>query len=179
MKPSTQLRRIAAIVAVAALLALGGRELYYARSITYSPLLAHLSDAQLSKEASLVVTGTVERELGAVRLTDIAGELMVYTRWQIRPDRALKGQLPASLIVRTEGGRVGLTQVIAEDSVTLTKGEQVLLYLQPDTASSDLRVVGSLQGHFTLAQDPAGTLRATRQSTNEARSLTDLEALLP
>jgi hypothetical protein len=178
MTTTHQLKRLSILAAVAAVLAFGGRELYYARNVHTSALVIPLSDEQIATAASAVVQGTVARRIGSYRDTDATGELTVYTRWLIQPDRVLKGPMIRSVVVRTEGGRVGLTSVVAEDAAEFSVGDRVFLFLEPSPNSSDLRVVGMFQGFNAVTQEADGTDTATQQGTDRVRPIKDLEALI-
>ena len=154
---------IIAVVLVGAFF--GGRELYYARHITQNSIQVKLESADLTKQSSGIIQGTVEKKLSTKRFTDASGELMVNTLWQVKIDETYKGTFSQSLVVETPGGRYGLTEVVVEDAPTLAVGEKVLLYLQPIESSSDYQLTGQFQGHFTVTKDEKGNEVFVQQGT--------------
>lgn len=175
MTTQKQILRIFIIVIVLAVIFFGGRELYYARHVTQRSLQIKLNGTALAKNSSAIITGTVEKSLGAKRFTDENGEIMVNTRWQIKVDKNFKGSLPASIVVQTPGGRYGLTEVIVEDAPQLATGDKVLLYLQPYDNTSDYQVTGQFQGRFSLTTDQSGNPVYEQAETKLKKSMADLE----
>ncbi|MFH0951842.1 MAG: hypothetical protein V1838_01500 [Patescibacteria group bacterium] len=176
MTKQRQIIRLSIIIISAIALFFGGRELYYFRSIQRYPLVVEMDWPTLVKEADVIIRGTVEKSIGTSRYTDDSDELTVATRWKINVTESIKGDAPTLLIVRTLGGRYGLTEFWAEDEATFTPGEEVLLYLDRDADGADYRVVGMFQGHFTvrgekLIQQETGT----KQPLKEVQNFTQVE----
>jgi len=171
MTTQRQIIRISIIIIGAAVLFFGGRELYYFRSIERYPLMVEMDAQTLQKEADVVIRGTIERQIGTVRYTDATGELTVATRWQVNVAEFLEGHTSELIVVRTLGGRYGLTELWVEDEATFTSGESVTLYLDRDADSTEYRVVGMFQGHFTVDGD-----KLIQQETKKEQSLKDVKA---
>lgn len=171
MTTQRQIIRISIIIIGAAVLFFGGRELYYFRSIERYPLMVEMDAQTLQKEADVVIRGTIEKQIGAIRYTDATGELTVATRWQVNVAESLKGYTSESIVVRTLGGRYGLTELWVEDEATFASGESVTLYLDRDADSTEYRVVGMFQGHFTVYGD-----KLIQQETKKEQSLKDIKA---
>lgn len=150
-------------------------ELPHAKRYSYHGLVLEMDVPAMAKEAELMFSGTVMKELGTVRTTDPAGEDIVYTRWLIRPDRFTKGSASKPIVVRTIGGQYNLTFVEVDDYPSFTVGESVALFLKthPDW-KGDYRVVGEFQGKFRL-DESNGTLTAIQAESESKKPLTDLE----
>lgn len=168
-------KRITLYVIVGAIVGLAVVELPHAKRYTQHGLVERVDVPTMTKDADLAVIGVVKKRLGTTRQTDATGEDMVYTRWLIQPDRTIKGRASASVIVRTMGGRYGLTVVDVEDQPTFEVGEKVMLFLQSYPGwSSDYRVVGEFQGKFTLNGSGTGA-KAVQAETDKQYSLGELE----
>lgn len=162
------------IITVAILgLGLGARELYYFRTIRQANLMVEVELPELIQRAPLIIRGNVEKSIGTSRYSDPAGELVVGTRWRVTVNEILKGQAPDSIIVRTLGGRYGLTVMWMEDEVEFTDGEKSILFLEPDPSGQDYRVVDNYQGHYRIQGD-----QAIQQESNEAKSIDELRSLI-
>jgi len=171
MTKQRQIIRLSIIVIGSAVLFFGGRELYYLRSIERYPLMIEMDEQTLQKEADLIIRGTVETPIGTTRYIDTTGELTVATRWQVNVVESLKGDSSESIVVRTLGGRYGLTELWVEDEAAFVSGESVLLYLDRDVDSTEYRVAGMFQGHFIVDDD-----KLTQQETGKEQSLNDVKA---
>ena len=81
--------------------------------------------------------------------------IFTYTRFQVT--RALKGEAPATIVVRQLGGTVdGISQRVAGVR-PWRAGEEALLFLQPSTIPDGALVVtGLMQGNFLLRRSPQG-----------------------
>ena len=167
MTRKKQIFRIAVLAALLLAVFFGGREIYFARQITKQSLMIKLTTEELASQSEMVIQGTVVKALGARRYFDENGELMVSASWQVKPDRAFKGQLPGTLIVQTPGGRYGLTEIIVEDAAELAVGQRVLLYLKPAAEKEKYEVTGEFQGKFEVAKDFAGEEIFRQQGTGE------------
>ncbi len=168
-----------ALYSLGGLIALGTVvELPHAKHFKQTSLVAKVDVATMTTEADLIVSGTVSKRLGTTRKTDQTGEDMVYTRWQIIPDQALKGQGNQPIIVWTAGGQYLTTVVDAEDQPTFVVGQRVLVFLQqlPDVNNA-YRTVGEFQGKFSLS-NTGSTAEATQDTTGESQSQVSLEATI-
>ena len=162
------------IIGVATIgLAFGVRELYYFRSMQVSRVMAKVELPELIQNSPLIVKGTVEKSIGTARYSDPSGELVVGTRWQVTVNELLKGQAPDSIVVRTLGGRYGLTVMWMEDEVEFTDGETSILFLEPDPSGQDYRVVDMYQGHYRIQND-----QVIQQESGETKLLSELEAMI-
>lgn len=155
MTHKKQILRLFILAALTVGLAFGGRELFYFQSIERHPLMVQVPLSQLIGDAELIVRGTVEKSIGTSRYRDQLGELTVGTRWKVTVVETMKGMAPDELIVRTLGGRYGLTELWVEDEVEFTPGEEAILFLERDPESSDFRVGALYQGHYTVQNDTA------------------------
>ncbi len=164
--------RFSIIIVVTVALAFFVRELFYFREVNMMILLAKVEQTELIQRSSIIVRGTVEKRAGTIRHWNDQGELGVDTRWKIQVSEVLKGNSTEEITVRSDGGRYLLTHISVEPTVQFSSGESVLLFLEPNP-EGDYRVVGSVQGHFTISGD-----QAVQQETDEARPLAELEALI-
>lgn len=172
MTTKKQILRIAIMVAVIGLVFFAGRELYFARNITQQSIMVKLTGADLTKQASAIILGTVQKEEGTYRFTADNNEVMVNTRWSVSVDKILKGNVPASIVVQTPGGRYNLTEIIVEDAASFTAGEKVLLYLEASPVKTgEYAVTGEFQGHFTQTKDASGNEVYEQQETKETKML--------
>lgn len=161
------------VVALAAII-----ELPHAKHFTQSSLVAKVDVPTMTKDADVIMTGTVGQRLSTIRKTDSTGEDMVYTRWQITPDQVLKGQSNKPIIVWTAGGQYLTTIVDAEDQPTFVVGQHVLVFLQQFPGVKNVyRTVGEFQGKFSLSDSSKAAI-ATQDSTNDQQPQTALEATI-
>ncbi len=81
--------------------------------------------------------------------------IFTYTRFSVT--RTLKGQLPATIMVRQLGGTVeGITQKVAGVR-HWRPGEEAVLFLQPSSIPDGALVVtGLMQGNFLMRRTPSG-----------------------
>ncbi|MFH2097398.1 MAG: hypothetical protein ABII24_02545 [bacterium] len=173
MTNQRKILRILIITVVTIGLSMGIRELFYFQSIHRSSLMVKMELPELIESSAVIVRGTVTDTIGTSRYYDDAGELVVGTRWKLVETESLKGDAPESLIVRTLGGRSGLTEMLVEDEVEFTPGETALVFLEIDPDSEDYRVVGNFQGHFTIQGD-----LAVQQETGEQKPLSEFISLI-
>ncbi|MDQ2769467.1 MAG: hypothetical protein M3Y54_03085, partial [Bacteroidota bacterium] len=113
-------------------------------------LMLPLDPARRAREATLVVEAQVR---DAQSFWD-AGHQHLFTRHHLRVFSLLKGQ-PAdttSLVLLTEGGRLGLDQQVLTNTLQLRAGQQGIFFLMPapwaglPTAGQLLTPLGSAQG---------------------------------
>ena len=81
--------------------------------------------------------------------------IFTYTRFRI--SRSLKGQAPATIVVKQIGGSAeGYTQKVAGVRHWQT-GEQAVLFLRPSQSrDGTLEVTGLMQGNFRMKASPTG-----------------------
>jgi len=173
MTKQRQIVRLLIIIVAFVGVGFGARELYYFRSMERSSVMVKVKIPDLIHNSPLIVRGVVQQSIGTDRYHDPAGELVVGTRWRVDISESLKGNMSDSIIVRTLGGRYGLTVLWVEDEVVFSEGETVLLFLEPDPSGKDYRVVDNYQGHFTIQDD-----QAIQQESGERKSLSEFDALI-
>jgi hypothetical protein len=88
------------------------------------------------------------------------GRIFTYTR--VRVDRAIAGDVPQGLWIRTMGGVVGRVGQIVEGEPSFATGQTSLVFLRqkPDA----LEVVGRAQGQFALVSGDDGAPRLVAAS---------------
>ncbi len=86
-----------------------------------------------------------------------AEHTLIFTYTQFALTRTLKGQAPATFMVRQLGGTVdGITQNVAGVR-HWRPGEEAVLFLQPSSISDGALVVtGLMQGNFLMRHTPQG-----------------------
>ena len=82
---------------------------------------------------------------------------LIYTYTRFAVSRALKGQAPATIVVRQIGGSAeGYTQKVAGVRHWQT-GERTVLFLRPSqTADGTFEVTGLMQGNFLIKTSASG-----------------------
>ncbi|MBI5467036.1 MAG: hypothetical protein HY975_02365 [Candidatus Kerfeldbacteria bacterium] len=144
-------KRLAIIVGIGLIGGILVVELPHAARIAHDPLVVEMSDIDLAKNADQVVSGTITKKLNTVREVGADGEDMVYTRWQVRTTRTVKGTHGQTVNVRIPGGRYLSTIVEVEDQPDFSVGQSVMLFLgKRDDWKGDYRLVGEFQGAFRL-----------------------------
>lgn len=171
----TSFKRLSLVALVTLVVGVAAIELPHAGKTTHDLLVVEVPIETLGKEADVVISGTVLKQLGTIREIDATGNEMVYTRWSIKPEKELKGKAGKSIVVRTLGGQFLTTIVEVDDQPTFTVGERVILYARsvPEW-KGDLRTVGEFQGKFSIT-GTAGSETAVQAETTERRSLQQLE----
>ncbi len=129
--------------AARALLALGA--LLCAAAPLHATLLPSFDLAQLTARADRIVRGRVVAQTGL--LVAPAGRVVTDTRVEVH--EVLKGApVPAQIVVRRPGGKVGDTEVHVVGAPTFAIGEDVVLFLRVGAAGHAL--VGLAQGKFAV-----------------------------
>ncbi len=146
-----------------------------ARSRTRAAALAGLLLA-LPAAASVVIAMSLEEmtrgsplivraHIGQVQA--MSDDRTIDTWVEVQVTEVIKGSAKAgaSIVVRTEGGVVGNIGATVAGAAHFNPGEDCLLFLEParDTANVWL-VNGMSAGKFTFAKNPAGELRALRDT---------------
>lgn len=140
-----------------------------------------LAPAQRVAESSLVVEGEV---LDARGFWD-AAHRHIYTAHRVRVFQVFKGSPTSEITVVTEGGSVDLDQQTLTNTLTLTPGQQGVLFLYPApfsgieaAGSSPYAAYGSQQGfiQYDLTTAEAAEPFRTYSAVNETfyRTLTEL-----
>jgi hypothetical protein len=148
-----QIKRLAILIITIAVVGLGGRELYFARKINQSSMLADVTISGMAKKSDLIVKGVVTKKLSAHRTT-INDNLAVETDWIFTVEEAFKGLLGKEITLRIPGGRVGLTEMIVEDQPTIELNQPLVLFLNRD--GDVYRLSCSIQGYFKVGNDSTG-----------------------
>ena len=126
-------RTVLGIVLLTALLSAG--VLYVmpqVQTINRSGLQAATDVPELSRSAKAIMVGAVVDNLPSRKFVDEHEETIIYTEWVVGVQRRVKGEAADRITIRTLGGRVGPTEMVAEDQPTLQVGERVLLFLRHD-----------------------------------------------
>lgn len=166
-------KRLAMIVGVGVIGGILVVELPHAARIAHDPLVVEMSDIDLAKNADQVISGTIIKKLNTVREVGADGEDMVYTRWQIRTVRTVKGTHGQTVNVRIPGGRYFSTIVEVEDQPDFSVGQSVMLFLgKRDDWKGDYRLIGEFQGSFRL--EGSGVSEEAVQSETERRVKTSV-----
>ncbi|MBF0517647.1 MAG: hypothetical protein HQK97_11135 [Nitrospirae bacterium] len=108
-----------------------------------------ISTGDLVKSSELIITGKVDKA------TCHFAKGTVITQATIKVSEVLSGNVDKKdIIVEYEGGKVGDLELKLTDAVTLTKGEEIILFLK--TAQSKLAgktvfvISGEAQGKYTI-----------------------------
>lgn len=126
-----------------------------------------LSLDELVAASRMVVVGTpIARES---KWEEIGGGKRIVTYTRVQVDRAVDGQAPGEVVVRTLGGTVGKIGQYVSGEAALSTGTPALLFLSGDGAA--LHVTAMAQGHYPVVRDDQGVARL--------RKSPDAGALLP
>lgn len=124
-----------------------------ARTVTRSGALPDWGVSELALRAKAVVVGTVVDKLPSQKFVDSHGDPIIYIEWVVEVQRRVKGEVADQVTVRTLGGRIGRTEMVAEDEPALQVGERVLLFLRQDQYGA-IRVLGGPLGKYRV--EPEG-----------------------
>ena len=123
---------------------------------------------------------------GEVRATEAhwsAGGDQIVTRARIRVDEDFKGELSKDVItIEYPGGEIDGLVMMVSDSVQLTVGEDVIIFLEKDQKGLEQPlyfVVGSAQGKYAIGLDgnvetPEFLLEGNQRKQNRPMSEADL-----
>jgi hypothetical protein len=98
---------------------------------------------ELAWVSSLIVHGTIAEKLPSQRFPAVDGplgtmtpqdyyDLNIYTDYVIAVDQVFRGNPTDRVTLRQAGGRVGDTELVAENSPELHPGDDLVLFLTPD-----------------------------------------------
>jgi hypothetical protein len=122
-------------------------------AVPSSATMIGLSTELLTKQSGLIITGEVQETKS--QWTD--NKRAIVTIATIAIDEVVKGRSAAKTIrVKYEGGEVDGIGMRVSDSVELTGGERVLLFLnqgQQRNDSAEYEIVGKAQGKYTIGKD--------------------------
>jgi hypothetical protein len=104
-----------------------------------------ISLEDLVHESDLIIIGKVKC-IGSCWSDDNS---MIVTNAQVEPSLILKGSHPGKLTVQYRGGNVDGIEMRYSEAVTLSQGENVLLFLKK-TGNGGYRVYGWYQGKYTI-----------------------------
>jgi hypothetical protein len=115
-------------------------------------LLRNLSDADMVRLSDNVIAGTVQSVTS--EWIERHGQQGIVTDVAVTVDEAVKGRLnkSGSIYVRVPGGQVGSAVTIATDMPHFKEGEEVVLFLQDNTAGG-FTVVAGCRGKFDVTKD--------------------------
>jgi len=115
---------------------------------------------EMTARSALVVRGKVVKT--EARWDASHRRIQTYT--QVRVSESLKGQAPATVLVRQPGGHVGELEQLVAGAAEFAPGEDVVLFLEraPDEAGAHL-VAGMSAGAVRLERANTGELRAVRR----------------
>lgn len=137
-------RKRTVTLALAALLAL---------PLPASALMRGLSTEKLTRGALLIIAGRVEG--ASARWAD--DKTIIITTATVRVRRVIKGSLAADTVeVIYPGGEVGDIGMRQSDEPKLAAGENVILFLTPDTrygGGGAYRIQGRAQGKYAVGPD--------------------------
>lgn len=122
----------------------------------------------LYREADLVVRGAV---IDSTSFWNDEHD-RIYTEYEIAPSHLFKGQSSTPIRVRLMGGIVGDKELIISGNPTITKGEDVLLFLR--SVPNFYVVVGMSQGKWSV-RDIDGTPHVFRGKSQGALEKADGE----
>jgi len=108
------------------------------------------SPQQMGQTSELVVRGKVSTVHSYWNET----HTKIFTETTVDVDEAYKGQAGATARVVQMGGVVGNVRVHVHGAIVWSRGEEVLLFLEPDGRGAH-RVSGFSQGKFLVERDPA------------------------
>jgi len=174
MTTRRQIIRLIIIVAGIFVVFLIGRELYFARSYVQMINPVSVSFGELVNKADFIVRGTAAKKLSSYRTIE-DGEVMVYTRWQFKVDQVYKGNPAKKIILKTPGGRYGLTDVQVEGRPAVTLGKEAVLFL---TKQNGDYVIQFSQGYYTIERDEQGNEIMVQLLSKETETFDDLTAAL-
>jgi MYXO-CTERM domain-containing protein len=114
--------------------------------------LRRLPLPELAEHAALVVRG---------RVVATSTTPALETDSTVAVDECLAGPCPAELVVRRHGGTYGDVTLAVDGEAALAAGDEVVLYVRID-ARRQARVLGGIQGAWTLTRGVDGVTRAAR-----------------
>lgn len=159
------------------------------KKVTIDLLVEEQSVPLLTKNSSLVIIGTVTKQLPSqLTMSRNVGDKIVYTDYVVSVEKALKGNARGDLTVRLIGGTVGSGKdkffMSSDDEVQLKTGEKVLLFLSKndggffDLPGDHYVAQGRFQGKYELingrAVDHRGKAIEEDELTAEILSNMDL-----
>ncbi|MCI4626877.1 MAG: hypothetical protein L3V56_13105 [Candidatus Magnetoovum sp. WYHC-5] len=121
-----------------------------------SAIMLGLSTEDMTMEAQIVIIGTAQQ----VEPKWTVNQGAIYTEVQVNVEEVIKGKLDTDTVVVTYlGGEIGDLGFRVSDTPTIEKGENILLFLKPDTNNQNVRsttikntfqIVGSAQGKYSI-----------------------------
>lgn len=126
-----------------------------------SALMVKMSVEDLTKEADVIIIGNineVESRLNFWR-TD------VHTYSTVSVEKYIKGIGPGKLIIITEGGNAGDSNVWVEDAPIFTKNETVLVFLKK--AGREFSVAGWAQGKYIIENEEVSDVSGENASLKD------------
>jgi hypothetical protein len=110
-----------------------------------------MSQEELVEKAAAVVTGRVVEVSSFWNRQGTA----ILTEAVIEVDDAVLGNVASHVRVRTFGGEVGDTKIVAVGFPTFERNQKLLLFLEPEKDGFH-KVLGYQQGQFRIRTDPSG-----------------------
>ncbi len=118
-------------------------------ALACATLVEYLSPQQLGARSELVVRGRVESSDSYWN----DKHTKIFTRTRISVGQTYKGIASAYVDIVQIGGIVGNVKVTAHGALRWNRGDEVLLFAEPDDAGS-YRVSGFSQGRFMIERHP-------------------------
>ena len=127
-------------------------------TVIKSGILAEYDVSDMFNRATAIITGTMEGTSEPFMVKAPAtGIWTIYTDYQIKPTHVLRGDVPedSNINIRIDGGTVGDTTVICEESPNISPSKEHLFFLYNpnmggglNTAGDYYYIVGVNQGIF-------------------------------
>ena len=110
-------------------------------------LMADIDGSELAKEAKMIVQGEVKNVKSYKGINDV-----IYTRASVSVSDVFKGKIAKkNITVEYRGGEVNDIGLSIEDTLSLEKGEQVLLFLTNSFWRKNVYyIVGGISGKYTI-----------------------------
>lgn len=122
--------------------------------------LERMSLAQLTSASSAVVRVRCLKATSRWKRK----EIWTYTRFETL--ETLRGPVPAEILVRVLGGRVGSIESIVDAAPRFRPGDEVILFLAKPRDGA-YGVVAWTEGTFRVTRDAVGRAYATQESSGE------------
>jgi hypothetical protein len=125
-------------------------------SYALATIVVHYDLDALTTAADVVVVGHVEAQRSKWE------GARIVTDYEVRVSLPVVGASGSRMVVRTLGGRVGEWAQMAHGVPQFKVGQDVLLFLERDSAGDLHRVIGMAQGRLTVARDAQGRVWAVQ-----------------
>ena len=128
-------------------------------------LMADIGTAGLAKEAKIIVQGEVKSVKSYKGINDV-----IYTRASVSVSDVVKGKIAKkNITVEYRGGEIGDLGLFVEDTPTLEKGEQTLLFLTNSFWRKNVYyVVGGVLGKYAICPDDTVRIGSSCDESDES-----------